>query len=88
MQSDDTFDSTEYEQGFEHGHDDACDFIDHHPQGTPWAALPDGDDNTEPTDDYERGSRDGWRARMRIEGWPLSRSEVVESLEEERTQSE
>jgi hypothetical protein len=62
----------DYSNGYERGWTEACDFIDRHPHGMPWSALPDHEE-PEPDDDYERGKRNGWLDRMREEGWPTSR---------------
>jgi hypothetical protein len=68
----------EYEQGYQRGWDAACDFIVRHPHGMPWAALPEDPDEEEPKDDFERGQAEGWGERMKDEGWPQSRREVME----------
>ena len=63
---------TDYRDGYDKGWEDANNFIDRHPHGMPWAALPDTDE--EPAeDDFERGVQVGWQERMQKEGWPTSR---------------
>jgi hypothetical protein len=65
----------DYERGHQEGWDDAESFIARHPQGMPWSALRD-DEEPEPSDPFDRGRWTGYRARMREEGWPLSRREA------------
>jgi hypothetical protein len=67
-----------YEAGYQRGWDEAEAFIGRHPHGMPWSALPDVEDDSEPADEHERGHRDGWRERMREEGWPTSRRDADE----------
>jgi hypothetical protein len=56
------------ERGYEAGYEDAEQFIDRHPHGMPWVVARELDD--EPKDNpYEQGFADGFRARLKEEGW-------------------
>jgi hypothetical protein len=73
----------DYVDGHDQGWEEADDFIERHPQGMPWSALPEQDEEDEEDEEdqedisaHERGRRAGWTERMRQEGWPLSRREA------------
>lgn len=65
----------EYEQGYEVAYRWAEEFIERHPAGMPWAALPEEEESVENA--HEHGQRDGWTKRIsEEEGWPTTRREV------------
>jgi hypothetical protein len=76
MHDEHSSDGFAYADGREKGRLEAAAFIDRHPHGMPWSALPEALD--EPEDEFERGRLDGWVERMREEGWPTTRAEVDE----------
>jgi hypothetical protein len=55
----------EFLEGYQLGWDQAEDFIERHPAGMPWAVIE--SDDPDPENEYERGQREGWEARIREE---------------------